>query len=155
MGWIYWWARLASYLPGVANFFSQTPVLRDIAKWIGGIDPRRTMPPFADETFTAWFRRRPLRNQGKPPVILWPDTFNNHFHPETARAAVEVLESAGYQVRIPSVSLCCGRPLYDFGMLDTAKSLLVEILTACISRLSKGFRWSDSNPVAWRCSVTN
>ncbi len=138
MGWIYWWARLASYLPGMANFFSQTPVLRDIAKWIGGIDPRRTMPPFAEETFTAWFRRRPLRNQGRPPVILWPDTFNNHFHPETARAAVEVLESAGYQVRLPSVSLCCGRPLYDFGMLDTAKSLLVEILTALRFEIEQG-----------------
>jgi Fe-S oxidoreductase len=109
MGWIYWWARLAAYLPGVANFFSQTPGLRNIAKWVGGIDARRSMPPFAKETFKAWFRRRPVRNQGKSQVILWPDTFNNHFHPETARAAVEVLEAAGYQVLIPAASLCCGR----------------------------------------------
>ncbi len=59
MGWIYWWARLAAYLPGVANFFSQTPGLRDVAKWVGGIDPRRSMPPFARQTFKAWFRERP------------------------------------------------------------------------------------------------
>ncbi len=68
------------------------------------------------------------RNQGKPPVILWPDTFNNHFHPEIGKAAVEVLEAAGFQVLVPAASLCCGRPLYDFGMLDTAKALLRQIL---------------------------
>ena len=63
-----------------------------------------------------------------PRVILWPDTFNNHFHPQTAKAAVEVLEDAGFQVVVPRKSLCCGRPLYDFGMLETAKGLLREIL---------------------------
>jgi len=70
---------------------------------------------------------RALAPEG-PPVLLWPDTFNNHFHPATARAAVEVLEAAGYQVRIPQANLCCGRPLYDFGMLDRAQSLLLNIL---------------------------
>jgi Fe-S oxidoreductase len=138
MGWIYWWARLAALLPGVANFFSQTPILREVAKWIGGIDPRRRMPPFARETFKAWFQRRAVRNQGKPQVILWPDTFNNHFHPETARAAVEVLEDAGFQVLLPTASLCCGRPLYDFGMLDTAKQLLREILAALRPQIQAG-----------------
>jgi FAD/FMN-containing dehydrogenase/Fe-S oxidoreductase len=70
---------------------------------------------------------RALAPEG-PRVLLWPDTFNNHFHPATARAAVEVLEAAGYQVRIPQANLCCGRPLYDFGMLDRAQSLLLNIL---------------------------
>src|ERR1700730_4205704 len=55
-----------------------------------------------------------------PPVLLWPDTFNNYFHPATARAAVEVLEATGYRVLLPQANLCCGRPLYDFGMLDRA-----------------------------------
>jgi len=63
-----------------------------------------------------------------PPVMLWPDTFNNYFLPSTARAAVEVLETAGYRVVIPHANLCCGRPLYDFGMLDRAQSLLLQIL---------------------------
>ena len=57
-------------------------------------------------------------------VLLWPDTFNNHFFPAVGQAAVEVLEAAGYQVDIPAQSLCCGRPLYDFGRLTLAKSLL-------------------------------
>jgi Fe-S oxidoreductase len=73
---------------------------------------------------------RPAREEegALAPVLLWPDTFNNYFLPATARAAVEVLETAGYQVRIPQAHLCCGRPLYDFGMLDRAETLLLEIL---------------------------
>jgi len=63
-----------------------------------------------------------------PAVLLWPDTFNNYFHPATARAAVEVLEAAGYRVLIPQANLCCGRPLYDFGMLDRAQALLLKVL---------------------------
>jgi len=59
---------------------------------------------------------------------LWPDTFNNYFLPDTAKAAVEVLESAGYSVRLPRGNVCCGRPLYDWGLLDRAKGLLLEIL---------------------------
>ena len=61
-------------------------------------------------------------------VILWADTFNNHFTPPVSKAAVQVLEDAGFEVRVPRQSLCCGRPLYDYGMLDTAKALLEQIL---------------------------
>ena len=63
-----------------------------------------------------------------PPVLLWADTFNNYFLPSTAKAAVEVLETAGYRVVVPQANLCCGRPLYDFGMLDRAEALLLQIL---------------------------
>ncbi len=129
MGLIHRWARLASWAPALANFFSQTPVLRDVAKWLGGIASQRRMPPFARQTFRDWYRKRPPRNVNGPVVLLWADTFNNYFHPEIAKAAVEVLEATGHQVWIPEAALCCGRPLYDFGMLDTAKSLLRETLT--------------------------
>ena len=60
--------------------------------------------------------------------MLWPDTWNNHFHTTTAQAAVEVLEDAGFAVIVPTAQLCCGRPLYDYGMLDLAKTMLQEIL---------------------------
>jgi Fe-S oxidoreductase len=123
----------------VANFVSQTPILSDIAKWLGGIAPQRRMPPFARQTFRAWFRQRqPLASPGSPQVLLWPDTFNNFFHPEVASAGTEVLEAAGYQVVIPDQSLCCGRPLYDFGMLDTAKQLLREILDSLRPHIEAG-----------------
>jgi FAD/FMN-containing dehydrogenase/Fe-S oxidoreductase len=128
MGLIDRWAWLASFAPGLANFFSQTPILRNLAKWMGGLTQKRNMPPFANETFKSWFFNREPRNQGKPPVILWPDTFNNYFHPDVAKASVEVLEAAGFQVIVPKANLCCGRPLYDFGMLDRAKKLLRRII---------------------------
>jgi FAD/FMN-containing dehydrogenase/Fe-S oxidoreductase len=122
------WARLASNAPGIVNLTTQLPFLRDIAKLVAGIPPQRNIPAFAPQTFREWFQRRPFLNTGGPPVLLWPDTFNNYFLPDTAKAAVEVLEAAGFQVLLPAGSLCCGRPLYDWGMLDRAKKLLLQIL---------------------------
>jgi Fe-S oxidoreductase len=127
-GLIYWWSRVAAQMPATANFFTQTPVLNRLTKFAGGYSQKRHIPPFAPETFKQWFARRERRNQGKPQVILWADTFNNHFTPSVAKAAVHVLEHAGFEVRVPRQSLCCGRPLYDYGMLDTAKGLLQQIL---------------------------
>jgi Fe-S oxidoreductase len=70
--------------------------------------------------------------------MLWPDTFNNYFHPETAIAAVEVLEAAGYQVTLPRGHVCCGRPLYDFGMLERAKELLLGTLESLETEIAAG-----------------
>jgi FAD/FMN-containing dehydrogenase/Fe-S oxidoreductase len=127
-GLIYWWSRIAERMPATANFFTQTPGLSSLAKLAAGYSQKRHIPPFAPQTFKQWFARRGVRNLGKPQVILWADTFNNHFTPAVAKAAVTVLEHAGYQVLVPRQSLCCGRPLYDYGMLDTAKSLLGQVL---------------------------
>ncbi len=122
------WARLASLAPWLANLSTQTPGLVGLAKWAAGMPQQRSIPKFAGQSFRNWFRRRAVANPQGPPVILWPDTFNNYFHPQTAQAAVEVLEAAGFQVRLPQATLCCGRPLYDWGMLDRAKRLLLRTL---------------------------
>jgi len=124
------WARLASKAPSIVNLTTQLPFLRDIAKLVAGIPHERSIPPFARQTFRDWFFHREARNMQGPPVLLWPDTFNNHFLPDTAIAAVEVLELAGYRVALPAPGLCCGRPLYDWGMLDRAKKLLIQNLDA-------------------------
>ncbi|HET6883612.1 MAG TPA: FAD-linked oxidase C-terminal domain-containing protein [Pirellulales bacterium] len=137
-GWIYWWSRLASLAPPLVNFFSQTPGLSAIAKWLGGVSQHRQMPPFANQSFKEWFFQRKPRNVGAERVILWPDTFNNYLHPEVAKAAVEVLEEVGWQVVVPRASLCCGRPLYDYGMLDTAKRMLKQILTTLQDEIQAG-----------------
>ncbi len=73
-----------------------------------------------------------------PPVLLWADTFNNYFSTNTAKAAVEVLETAGFRVLVPQANLCCGRPLYDFGMLDRAERLLLEILDTLEPEIEAG-----------------
>jgi Fe-S oxidoreductase len=138
MGLISWWARLAALMPGVANVVTQTPGLRHIAQWLGGIAPQRRLPAFAPQTFMQWFRQRGLRNVGRPKVLLWPDTFTNYFFPAVGQAAVDVLEAAGYQVDIPSQALCCGRPLYDFGMLRRAKRLLSQILDTLRPQIEAG-----------------
>ncbi len=128
MGLIYWWARLATLSPTLVNAVTHAPVMDALLKRLGGIAPARTIPRFATETFKDWFRRRSVRPSGSQRVVLWPDTFNNHFFPQTAQAAVNVLEAAGCEVIVPEASLCCGRPLYDYGFLSRAKSLLREIL---------------------------
>ncbi len=138
MGLIAIWARLASAMPGIANAVTQAPGLRALAKVIGGIAPERDLPAFAGETFKAWFRKRGLPQGQRPGVILWPDTFNNYFHPETAQAAVEVLEAAGFQIKVPQQALCCGRPLYDYGMLETAKRWLRQIIETLRPEIEAG-----------------
>ncbi len=132
------WARIASHFPAVANFATQLPVLRDVAKVVAGMPQQRRIPAFASQTFRAWFAQRQPRNRDTPPVLLWPDTFNNYFHPVAAQAAVDVLEAAGFRILLPKVDLCCGRPLYDFGLLDRAKRLLRRILDALAAEIASG-----------------
>jgi Fe-S oxidoreductase len=96
------------------------------------------MPPFAKETFTSWFRQRGAINPHGDPVVLFADTFNNFFHPESARAAVSVLESTGHRVVVPERRLCCGRPLYDYGMLDLARSFLDRLVAGLCSYARDG-----------------
>ena len=122
------WARRASVVPSLSNLLTQAPLLRDVAKSLLGVSRKRKIPTVARLSFRGWFRKQKPKNIGAPEVVLWPDTFDNYFHPETAIAAVEVLEAAGWQVRLPNGNVCCGRPLYDFGMLDRAKRLLIQTL---------------------------
>ena len=162
------WASLASNAPGLVNLTTQLPFLSDIVKFLGHIPPQRRIPAFAPETFKQWFFRtngtarssRTITSPWKsgasapryaqpdggalapdfvaPAVLLWADTFNNHFLPSTARAAVEVLETAGFRVIVPRANLCCGRPLYDFGMLDRAERLILEILDTLEPEIEAG-----------------
>jgi Fe-S oxidoreductase len=135
------WARLASCAPGFVNLATQLPLARDLCKLLAGIPRQRSIPAFAPETFRSWFQRRKRGRQvheDATPVLLWPDTFNNYFRPDTARAAVDVLESAGFRVVVPRVNLCCGRPLYDHGMLDRAQALLLEILDQLSPEIAAG-----------------
>jgi FAD/FMN-containing dehydrogenase/Fe-S oxidoreductase len=132
------WARLASNAPGLANIATQLPFLRDIAKLVTGIPPQRNIPPFAPQTFKSWFRHHLPRHPDGPAVVLWPDTFNNYFLPNTAKAAVDVLETAGFNVLLPQGNLCCGRPLYDFGMLDRAEDLLLRVMDTMEPEIEAG-----------------
>ena len=124
-----WGARVATLAPGWANLVTQQPALATAARWLGGFAPERSLPAFAAQSFRRWFEARGPRHPGERPVLLWADTFNNYFHPETGMAATEVLESQGWRVDVPHANLCCGRPLYDHGMLGLAKRQLRQIIS--------------------------
>jgi Fe-S oxidoreductase len=144
------WAQLGSIAPLVANFFSQAAGFRHILQSALHLAPQRRVPRFARSTFQQWARRNRVPGLGektapasgaaphKGEVILWADTFNNYFHPETSRAALEVLQGAGFNVTVPQIHLCCGRPLYDFGMLDRAKEYLQRIMSALSAQIDAG-----------------
>ena len=128
----------------------RTSVVRFFLNQVLGLAPERQLPQFATVSFQRWRKNRsssdtgqssssapsPDTNRGE--VFLWLDTFNNYFHPETARAALEVLEDAGFQVTTSRQNLCCGRPLYDFGMLDAAKKYLLRILQVLGPQITAG-----------------
>jgi Fe-S oxidoreductase len=127
-GFIDKWARIAAHMPRLLNFLTHFWLTAWLAKIVAGMDRSREVPRFATETFVHWFSRRKTKLVAAKRVVLWPDTFNNHFHPDTARAAVQVLESAGYEVLVPSAAVCCGRPLYDYGFLGQARVYLERVL---------------------------
>jgi Fe-S oxidoreductase len=118
--------------------FTQSRTFAPVLKKLGGIAARRSLPPFAKETFTAAFARKRVGNGAAREIILWPDTFTNHFEPEIAHAAARVLRRAGFHVRIPERWLCCGRPLYDWGRLDAAKRLWRRTLATLAPDIEAG-----------------
>jgi Fe-S oxidoreductase len=125
---IEWWAKLASMAPDAVNVITQTAGLQYLAKTVARVAADRKLPAFASSTFTEWWRRRPARNAIGTNVILWPDTYNDHFYPGVLEAAAEVLEDSGCRVIVPDRFLPTGRPLYDWGMLDLARWQLQRIM---------------------------
>ena len=129
-GYIDRWSRLASHAPRLASALANS----SLAKRLAGVARERTVPRFAPRPFARDFKPagRGMR------VILWPDTFNNYFHPEVAQAAVRTLVAAGCEVGLPRQPLCCGRPLYEFGLLDSARAYLERILATLADDIRAG-----------------
>ena len=132
------WAALGSFAPGAANLLSNAPRSK---RWLQKkleLAPQREMPQLAPVSFQKWAAKQRIAKDGSPGVVLWADTFNNYFKPETSQAAFEVLTRAGFGVRVPRGHLCCGRPLYDFGMLDRAKQYLQRIMKVLAPEIDAG-----------------
>lgn len=97
------------------------------------------MPLFADETFERWFAEHEPEGDGRRgSVLLWPDTFTNHFHPHIGRAAVRVLEQAGWRVELPHEPLCCGLTWVSTGQLGTAERVLTRTVRALAGHVRSG-----------------
>ena len=114
------WSRLASRMPRLANLMVRLPVLGTLALWLAGVDRRRSVPRFARRTFRSAFEPR----DAGTPVLLFADSFSNHFDPEVAAATARVLEGAGYAPRLPDRQGCCGLTWITTGQLDAARRIL-------------------------------
>jgi len=120
------------------------PGVSSLVKRMLHLAPQREMPRLATQSFASWARSTNVPSPGHSSapaareVILWADTFNNFFHPSTSRAAFEVLQAAGSRVTVPRERLCCGRPLYDFGMLDRAKAYLQRVMDGLGPQIDAG-----------------
>jgi Fe-S oxidoreductase len=135
MGWLPLWSRFASRAPRLVNRMARMPV----AKRMGGIAPEREIPVFAERTFTSWFAGRAGTGPAaRGTVVLWPDTFTNHLSPEVGRAAVEVLEAAGYEVVLPTGPVCCGLTWISTGQLRVAKRRIKRSLARLAPHLAAG-----------------
>ncbi len=139
MGWLPMWAAVAAGAPRLMNRLSQGRCTGHLAKAVAGVDQRRDLPRFARQTLREWFAERgPSRPGERGTVLVWPDTFTNHFHPSVGRAAVEVLESAGWTVSLPPAHLCCGLTWISTGQLRTAKRVLRRTVAALAPHLRAG-----------------
>jgi Fe-S oxidoreductase len=130
------WARLAAHSPALANALTQTPRVSALAKAAAGVSPHRSLPAFAESTLRERLATHDL-GAGRP-VILWVDTFTNHFEPEVGLAAIDVLAANGFRVALPRAGLCCGRPLYDYGFLRLARRYLERTLDALRLEIRNG-----------------
>ena len=113
---------LGSRLAPFSNWIARSWPNRWLMERMAGVDRRRPLPRFARETFTDWFdARRAPADAPRGDVVLFHDTFITYNAPEIGRAAVELLERAGYRVQLVDKK-CCGRPMISKGMLDLAKA---------------------------------
>ena len=133
------WANLASAIPGVtmrlANLSLKIPGVSGLVREALGIAPQRTLPHFAPRSYQSQLS---ANESAQAQVLLWPDTWNNYYHPHVLEAARRVLTDAGFAPYIPRHHVCCGRPLYDFGFLKEARSYLEKILQQFAPQIDSG-----------------
>jgi len=159
-------AQYGSMAPGLTNAILTGPLTAPLVKLIAGVARERQLPRLAAKSFLKQRnehqklgapgpgspRTGPRSRGGDPshlgtgeekkdvvrPVLLWPDTWNNYYHPQALSGAESVLSSAGFAVETPRRHLCCGRPLYDFGLLSAARSYLARVLDEMTAQIEAG-----------------
>ncbi len=139
LGWLPRWAKMASKAPRTINAALRIPGLGSFAVSSAGVDRRRTIPPFAGQTFRAWFDAtgdtRPTIGE---PVTVFVDSFTNYFTPEVGVATVRVLEAAGYRPLLTAKQQCCALTWISTGQLGAAKKILGRTVDALADSASAG-----------------
>jgi Fe-S oxidoreductase len=116
-------SRLGCALAPLSNWVLGSAPARFALEKIAGVDRRRRLPPFARPTFEQWFAARngAVSKGERDLVVLFHDTFMTYNEPQIGRAAVAVLEAAGFHV-ILAEKRCCGRPMISKGMVERARA---------------------------------
>lgn len=116
--------RIGCALPRAANALLRLTPLGYLGSRFLGITTKRPWPQFARTRFDHWFaKREPRAGKFRGRVILWDDTYVRYYEPHVGMAAVKVLEAAGFEVVLPELRKCCGRPAFSQGDLDEAARL--------------------------------
>jgi FAD/FMN-containing dehydrogenase/Fe-S oxidoreductase len=110
-----WGSRLAP----LSNWILNSRLGRRINARVLGIDPRRALPEFKTRTLARAVRNRAAAT---PDVLLFNDTFTNHYDPEIGLAALDVLSAAGFRPALAR-NRCCGRPQISKGLLGEARAM--------------------------------
>jgi len=133
-------ARFGSLSPALTNALLAGPLTSPLIKHIAGVAQERALPRLAPETYQKLHSSSPAHHAQptSSQVVLWPDTWNNYYHPQTLAAAETVLTQAGFRVEIPRGHICCGRPLYDFGLLAAARDYLARVLDRMAPQIDAG-----------------
>ena len=127
--------KLIAYLPRYARWALGAPALANLGSRLGrgwvGFTGKRPLPEWRSDAFVD----RVWPKTGEREVVLFVDTFSRYFEPENARAAIRVLQAAGYRVHtaMPVISdrpLCCGRTFLGAGMIEEAKTEAQRVMEA-------------------------
>ncbi|WFR72759.1 FAD-linked oxidase C-terminal domain-containing protein [Prescottella defluvii] len=131
LGWLPRWAGIAGRAPKLVNALTRLPGVAPAALTLGGADRRRHVPQFAPTSFRRWFAATAAeRRTTGDPVVLFVDTFTDHFTPEVGIATVRVLEDAGFRPRLTPKRQCCGLTWITTGQLDAARRILGRTVSA-------------------------
>jgi FAD/FMN-containing dehydrogenase/Fe-S oxidoreductase len=146
-------ARMGSITPALTNAVLTGRLTSPLIKRIVGVAQERQLPRLARNSYKkaraagGETSNVPRASSGKNAtkaepdgelVVLWADTWNNYYHPQTLAAAEAVLTQAGFRVQVPKGHICCGRALYDFGLLDTARAYLAKVLDRMAPEIEAG-----------------
>ncbi|WP_288799397.1 FAD-binding and (Fe-S)-binding domain-containing protein [uncultured Arsenicicoccus sp.] len=130
LGWLPAWSRLASRSPRITNALMGAPGVAKVGMKAAGVDPRRSLPRFAEQTFRGWFAEHgaDAAAEGSPgrPVVIFVDSFVEHFSPQVGIDAVRVLRAAGYTPIVTGRQVCCGLTWISTGQLDSARRILTK-----------------------------
>ena len=141
-----WLPKLSKFAP-VANRLQGSRIGQWLSNRILGVSVDKPLPALASQSFRQWLKQQDtetdehfhwLGESARTPIVLWVDSINAHYRPNILISAVSVLRKAGFRVAVAKEHFCCGRPLYDYGFIEKAKSQANHILDGFYHHLPDG-----------------